>query len=183
VGYPVVRVAGTASEPWLQLGATTCDSGLGGETSSSELRSPCSIYEVTSTDSESEEVSSGHLPRFGDSELDHSSDYTTSSTDGEFGGYGTRRRRGKGLLKSTTFKMMEMSRHETLQDYATRLEEAFRQEYPGRSAGSSERLLNRLLVSYHHKFEKDVASIMKMKSVRHKFDWRTMMKCMDAYYT
>jgi hypothetical protein len=184
VDSPVVSDAGTASEPWLQLGATTCDSGLGGETSSSELRSLCSSYEVTSPDSKSEEVSSsGYLPRCGDSELDHSSDYTISSTDGEYGGYFTRRRRGKELLKRITFEVMEMSRHETLQDYATRLEEAFRQKYPGRAAGSSERLRDRFLVSYHHKFESDMANIMNMKSVRHKFDWRTIVKCIDAYYT
>jgi hypothetical protein len=76
---------------------------------------------------------------------------------------------------------MKMTRHETLEDYASRLEEAFRQDYPGKSAGGSRRLRDQFLDTYHRKFDKELSFIMGIKY--DKFDWQSIRKCISTYCT
>ncbi|XP_047736436.1 uncharacterized protein LOC125177890 [Hyalella azteca] len=186
LGSPVGNAGGTSSEPGLRLVAAACDPGLGSEPSRSGRQPLCSTYDGTSTDTESGPALAGcNLLNYQDySDGDYSSDSTSNSFDRVVGGRGTRRRRRRrreGSLGSTSFRTMQMTRHETLKDYAKRLEEAFLQDYPGKSAGTSRRLRDQFLATYHHEFDKDVSFLVGLKY--DKFDWRSVRKCISMYCT
>jgi hypothetical protein len=93
-----------------------------------------------------------------------------------------RRRRRDYSQEFTPFKTMSMQRHETLQEFATRLEDAFCHSYPSKDVGTSRALLEKFLGSFHPRFREDMRVIVKMKRLREKFNWRTMKKCISKMY-
>jgi hypothetical protein len=93
-----------------------------------------------------------------------------------------RRRRGRRRDSPAEFSdfldTIKMRRHETLQEFATRLEDAYSHCYPGKNLETSRELLEKFIVSCRPKFYDDLCSVMEMKRMRKSSNWGTMRRCL-----